>query len=49
MNGSQNMRRRVLGACAALVLGASLLASGTALAQQKMKVAAIYTVPVDHQ
>jgi len=39
----------MLGACAALALAASLLGSGTALAQQKMKVAAIYTVPVEQQ
>src|SRR6187551_1001580 len=49
MNGSQDVRRRMLRACAALALGASLLGPGTALAQQKMKVAAIYTVPVEQQ
>jgi hypothetical protein len=49
MNVSPITRRTVLGACAALALGASLLSGGTALAQQKMKVAAIYTVPVEQQ
>src|SRR6201982_3221663 len=42
-------RRRVLGACAALAVSASLFCAGPALAQQKMKVAAIYTVPVEQQ
>ena len=49
MNGSQNKRRMMLGACAALAFGATLLQAGAALAQQKMKVAAIYTVPVEQQ
>ena len=49
MNVSQTNRRRVLGACAALAFGASLVGSGAALAQQKLKVAAIYTVPVEQQ
>ena len=50
MKFSQSSRRRVLGACAALAFGASLFGSGLALAQAaKLKVAAIYTVPVEQQ
>ena len=49
MNVSQDMRRMLLGAGVALAFGASLLNAGTAFAQQKMKVAAIYTVPVEQQ
>ena len=48
MNVSAITRRRVLGACAALAASA-LLSAGTAFAQSKMKVAAIYTVPVEQQ
>jgi basic membrane lipoprotein Med (substrate-binding protein (PBP1-ABC) superfamily) len=39
----------LLGVGAALALGATLLDAGLAMAQQKMKVAAIYTVPVEQQ
>ena len=42
-------RRTFLGAGVVLAFTASLLSSGTALAQQKLKVAAIYTVPVEQQ
>ena len=49
MNVSQNKRSLLLGACAALAFAATLLPAGPALAQQKMKVAAIYTVPVEQQ
>ena len=49
MNASQDKRRMLLGACAALAFGATLFHAGTTLAQQKMKVAAIYTVPVEQQ
>jgi len=49
MDVSQSRRKAVLGACAALALGATLLGPGSGLAQQKMKVAAIYTVPVEQQ
>ena len=49
MNMNESRRRIVLGACAALAFGASLIAAGPATAQQKMKVAAIYTVPVEQQ
>jgi basic membrane protein A and related proteins len=49
MKVSQSNRRRLLGACAALAFGASLVGAGPAFAQQKMKVAAIYTVPVEQQ
>jgi len=48
MNMNESRRRIVLGACAALAFGASLIAAGPATAQQKMKVAAIYTVPVEY-
>jgi hypothetical protein len=47
MSISQSKRSMLLGACAALAFGATLLHAGTTLAQQKMKVAAIYTVPVE--
>ena len=49
MNLAQSTRRMLLGAGVALAFGASLLNAGVALAQQKMKVAAIYTVPVEQQ
>jgi len=49
MNMNESRRRIVLCACAALAFGASLIAAGPATAQQKMKVAAIYTVPVEQQ
>ena len=42
-------RRTLLGAGIALAAAATLLGSGAALAQQKLKVAAIYTVPVEQQ
>ena len=42
-------RRYFLGAGIALAFAAALSSSGTALAQQKLKVAAIYTVPVEQQ
>jgi basic membrane lipoprotein Med (substrate-binding protein (PBP1-ABC) superfamily) len=42
-------RRTVLGAGVALAFAATLFGSGAALAQQKLKVAAIYTVPVEQQ
>jgi basic membrane protein A len=42
-------RRTLLAAGAALAVASTLLTAGTALAQQKLKVAAIYTVPVEQQ
>ena len=42
-------RRTFLKAGVALAFAATLFGSGTALAQQKLKVAAIYTVPVEQQ
>src|SRR5580765_8722458 len=49
MNVSKSKRRMMVGAMAALAFGASLVGAGPAFAQQKMKVAAIYTVPVEQQ
>ncbi|HTS53978.1 MAG TPA: BMP family protein [Burkholderiales bacterium] len=42
-------RRTLLGAGVALAAAATLLGPGVGLAQQKLKVAAIYTVPVEQQ
>ncbi len=42
-------RRAFLGAGVALAFAVALLSSGTVSAQQKLKVAAIYTVPVEQQ
>jgi len=42
-------RRGLLGAGFALMAAATFLGAGPALAQQKLKVAAIYTVPVEQQ
>jgi len=42
-------RRAFLGAGVALAFAVALLSSGAVLAQQKLKVAAIYTVPVEQQ
>ena len=49
MRTSNFTRRTLLGAGVALAAAAALLGSGAALAQQKLKVAAIYTVPVEQQ
>jgi basic membrane protein A len=49
MRMSNFTRRTLLGAGVALAAAATLLSSGTAFAQQKLKVAAIYTVPVEQQ
>src|SRR4249920_3782014 len=49
MRMSNFTRRTLLSAGVALAVAGTLLSSGTALAQQKLKVAAIYTVPVEQQ
>jgi len=49
MSISTLKRRILLGAGLGLAVASALLGPGTALAQQKLKVAAIYTVPVEQQ
>lgn len=49
MKAFRQPRRTLLAAAAVLTAVATLAGTGTALAQQKLKVAAVYTVPVEQQ